>query len=325
MKSLAVSQRALPTFAGLLVFLAIYLLGAYLYPGFASMRVLMNLFTDNAFIGVIAITMTFVILSGGIDLSIGSVIAFTGVFAAKLLQEGYEPTAIIAITLLSGALFGFVMGVCIHVFEMPAFLVTLTGMFLARGAAFWLSLSSIPIKHDFFDKLSEFSIDLGFKSSLSLNSIIFLVVALVGIFLAHFTKFGRWIYAIGGDESSARMMGLPIGRVKIFIYTLNSAVCALAGLVYSLYTLSGYPLATVGLELDVIAAVVIGGTLLSGGVGYIEGTVIGVLILGVIQTLITFQGDLSSWWSKIATGVLLFCFIMLQSYIAKSSAKLGGH
>lgn len=324
MKALAINQRALPTFAGLWVFIAIYLLGAYLYPGFASLRVLMNLFTDNAFIGVIAITMTFVILSGGIDLSIGSVIAFTGVFAAKLLQDGFQPLTIIALTLLSGALFGFVMGFCIQIFEMPAFLVTLTGMFLARGAAFWLTLSSIPIQHDFFDRLVDFQIDLGFKSYLSLNSLIFIIVALLGIFVAHFTRFGRWVYAIGGDESSARMMGLPVGRVKILIYTLNSTACALAGLVYALYTLSGYPLATVGLELDVIAAVVIGGTLLSGGVGYIEGTVIGVMILGLIQTLINFHGNLSSWWAKIATGVLLFSFIMLQTYIAKSSTKLSG-
>jgi len=218
-------------------------------------------------------------------------------------------------------LFGFAMGYCIHVFEMPAFLVTLTGMFLARGAAFWLTLQSIPIKNELFDKMVDFHIDLGFKSSLSLNALIFLIIALLGIFIAHFTQFGRWVYAIGGDESSARMMGLPVGRVKMLIYTINSTACALAGLVFSLYTLSGYPLATVGLELDVIAAVVIGGTLMTGGVGYIEGTVIGVLILELIQTLINFQGTLSSWWTKIAIGVLLFVFIMLQTYITKSSAK----
>jgi galactofuranose transport system permease protein len=321
MKALTINQRNLPTLAGLWVFLATYALGAYVFPGFASLRVLMNLFTDNAFIGVIAITMTFIILSGGIDLSIGSVIAFTGVFTAKLLQEGYDPILIIVLTLGLGALFGCVMGICIHVFEMPAFLVTLTGMFLARGGAFWLSLSSIPIKNEFFDRLVDVQVNVGFNSSLSLNALIFLVVAMAGIFIAHYTPFGRWIYAIGGDEASARMMGLPVGRVKVAIYTLNSAVCALAGLVFTLYTLSGYPLATVGLELDVIAAVVIGGTLLSGGVGYVEGTVIGVLILGLIQTLITFQGTLSSWWTRIFIGVLLFVFILLQTAIARSSSR----
>ena len=320
-KALTFNHRTLPTYAGLWVLVAIYTIGVFLYPGFSSLRVFLNLFTDNAFVGVVAITMTFVILSGGIDLSIGSVIAFTGVFAAKLLQDGYDPGLIIGLTLGLGAVFGFVQGFCIHVFEMPPFLVTLTGMFLARGGAFWLSLTSIPIKSELFDKLVDFQLEVWPKSYLSTTSLIFIAIAALGMFLAHFTPIGRWIYAIGGDESSARMMGIPVGRVKIFVYTLNSAVCALAGLVFSLYTLSGYPLATVGLELDVIAAVVIGGTLLSGGVGYIEGTVIGVLILGLIQTLINFQGTLSSWWTKIAVGALLFIFIMLQAYLTKSSLK----
>ena len=321
MTSKALNLRTLPTFAGFWVLIAIYLLGAYMYPGFSSFRVFLNLFTDNAFVGVIAVTMTFVILSGGIDLSIGSLIAFTGVFAAKMLAADYDPSLIIALTLIIGGIFGFVQGFCIHMFAMPPFLVTLTGMFLARGAAFWLSLTSIPIKSEFFDKLVDFQWEIWPKSYLTTAALIFIAVALSGMFLSHLTPIGRWIYAIGGDESSARMMGIPVGRVKIFVYTLNSTVCALAGLVFSLYTLSGYPLATVGLELDVIAAVVIGGTLLSGGVGYIEGTVIGVLILGLIQTLINFQGTLSSWWTKIAVGALLFVFIMLQAYIAKNPMK----
>lgn len=114
---------------------------------------------------------------------------------------------------------------------------------------------------------------------------------------------------------------LPVGRTKILVYTLNGLLSALAGIVYSLYTSSGYPLACVGLELDVIAAVVIGGTLLSGGAGYVTGTLIGVLILGLIQTFITFQGTLSSWWTKIVIGVLLFVFILLQRYLSTAGAK----
>jgi len=145
------------------------------------------------------------------------------------------------------------------------------------------------------------------------------VVVLIGIYLSHFTKFGRNVYAIGGNEQSAVLLGLPVGRTKVIIYTLNGALSALAGIVYTVYTLSGYPLACVGLELDVIAAVVIGGTLLSGGMGYVEGTLVGVLILGLIQTFITFQGTLSSWWTRIAIGILLFIFILLQTYISKTS------
>ena len=129
------------------------------------------------------------------------------------------------------------------------------------------------------------------------------------------------IYALGSSEQSAILMGLPVGRTKILVYTFNGLLSALAGIVYSLYTSSGYPLACVGLELDVIAAVVIGGTLLSGGAGYIGGTLIGVLILGLIQTFITFQGTLSSWWTKIVIGVLLFIFILLQRYLSTAGKK----
>jgi simple sugar transport system permease protein len=151
------------------------------------------------------------------------------------------------------------------------------------------------------------------------TGIIFIIVILTGIYLSHFTRFGRNTYAIGGNEQSAILMGLPVGKTKVLIYTLNGTLCALAGIVYSLYTLSGYPLACVGLELDVIAAVVIGGTLLTGGAGYVEGTLIGVLILGLIQTFITFQGTLSSWWTMIVIGVLLFIFILLQRYLSTTS------
>jgi len=193
------------------------------------------------------------------------------------------------------------------------------GMFLARGLAFLISLNAIPIKHPFLERVVDFGIPLGFKAWLPTTGIIFIVVVLVGSYLSHFTRFGRNAYAIGGSEQSAILMGLPVGRTKILIYTLNGTLAALAGIVYSLYTLSGYPLACVGLELDVIAAVVIGGTLLTGGAGYVEGTLIGVLILGLIQTFITFQGTLSSWWTKIAIGVLLFIFILLQRYLSATS------
>ena len=142
--------------------------------------------------------------------------------------------------------------------------------------------------------------------------IIFFVVVIAAIFLAHYTKFGRTVYAIGGNEQSAVLMGLPVGRTKVLIYTINGFCSALAGVVFTFYMLSGYGLHAVGMEMDAIASVVIGGTLLSGGVGYVLGTMFGVLILGTIQTLIIFQGTLSSWWTKIAIGVLLFLFCLLQ-------------
>jgi len=193
------------------------------------------------------------------------------------------------------------------------------GMFLMRGLAFQVTLESIPIRHDFVDKIVYFGIPLTKRVSFSGLALLFLVIVGGGIYLSHFTKFGRNVYAIGGSEQSAILMGLPVRKTKIIIYTMNSTLAALAGVVYTFYTVSGYPLATVGLELDVIASVVIGGTLLTGGMGYVEGTLVGVLILGLIQTFITFQGTLSSWWTRIVIGILLFIFILLQTYLSKTT------
>lgn len=320
--NLRLNPKNIPILATIAVFLLIYLVGSVMYTNFFSLRVFVNLFIDNAFVGVIAIGMTFVIISGGIDLSVGSVVAFTGVLAAKLMHEyGVHPFWVFNLCLLWGALFGMTMGGLIHFFELPPFLVTLVGMFLARGLAFLVSLNAIPIKHPVVDAIIDFGIPLGFRAWLPATAIIFLTVAFIGIYLQHYTRFGRNTYAIGSNEQSAILMGLPVGRTKILIYTFNGLLCALAGIVYSLYTSSGYPLACVGLELDVIAAVVIGGTLLTGGAGYIQGTLIGVLILGLIQTFITFQGTLSSWWTKIVIGILLFVFILLQRYLTAAGAR----
>ena len=314
------NQKNIPILATIAVFCLIYTAGSLMYTGFFSLRVFTNLFIDNAFVGVIAVGMTFVIISGGIDLSVGSVIAFVGVLTAKLIHfHQLHPLVVILLALVFGALFGLAMGCLIHFFNLPSFLVTLVGMFLARGLAFLISLDAIPIKHPFLDRIVDFGIPLGFRAWLPTTGIIFIIVVLIGIYLSHFTRFGRNAYALGGSEQSAILMGLPVGRTKILIYTLNGTLGALAGIVYSLYTLSGYPLACVGLELDVITAVVIGGTLLTGGAGYVEGTLIGVLILGLIQTFITFQGTLSSWWTKIAIGVLLFIFILLQRYLSATT------
>ena len=146
--------------------------------------------------------------------------------------------------------------------------------------------------------------------------------AVLAVFVAHYSKFGRLIYAVGGDEQSATLMGLPVGRGKILIYTVSGFCSALAGVVYTFYTQAGDPASCVGLELDAIAAVVIGGTLLSGGVGFMAGTLMGVLILGLIQTLITFKGDLNTWWTKIVVGGLVLAFILLQNFIALFSTRL---
>jgi len=198
---------------------------------------------------------------------------------------------------------------------MPAFIVTLAGMFLARGMAFVLSIDSIPINHDYYTTLTSLYYRMPGGGRLTLIGGVMLLVFVAGIFLAHRTRFGTNVYALGGGPQTAQLMGVPVGRTTIQIYALSGFLAGLSGIVFSLYTSAGYSLAAVGVELDAIAAVVIGGTLLTGGAGFVAGTFIGILIQGLIQTYITFDGTLSSWWTKILIGLLLFAFILMQKVI----------
>src|SRR5690606_37340249 len=239
------------------------------FPAFGTTRVAANFLTDKSFLGIAAVGMTFVILAGGIDLSVGSVIAFAGVFCALAIgQLGMHPLVAFGLVLLMGAAFGAAMGAIIHYYKVPAFIATLAGMFLARGGSFVLSQESIPITHPFFDEISKLYVLFPDKGRLTFVAVLFVIVLLLGIVVAHFTRFGRNIYAIGGSESAALLLGVPVGRTVIGVYTLSSFLAALAGIVYAIYTKSGYPRAAIGVELDAISAVVVGGTLLTGGVGY---------------------------------------------------------
>ncbi|MBA9035535.1 galactofuranose ABC transporter, permease protein YjfF [Rhizobium leguminosarum] len=310
------NSKYLPLLATIVIFVLAYAGCALQYPNILSTRVIGNLLTDNAFLGIAAVGMTFVIISGGIDLSIGSVIAFTGVFLAVILQKtAIHPLLAFAIVLVITTAFGAIMGAIIHYLEMPAFIVTLAGMFLARGMAFVLSIDSIPIDHEYYSTLTSLYYRLPGGGRLTLIGGIMLLVFAVGIFIAQRTRFGTNVYALGGGTQTARLMGVPVGRTTIQIYALSGFLAGLSGIVFSLYTSAGYSLAAVGVELDAIAAVVIGGTLLTGGAGFVAGTLIGILIQGLIQTYITFDGTLSSWWTKILIGLLLFAFILMQKAI----------
>ncbi|QLK59426.1 sugar ABC transporter permease YjfF [Enterobacteriaceae bacterium Kacie_13] len=306
-------KRNLPLLITIVVFLAGYGYCFTQFPGFASTRVFFDLLTDNAFLGIVAVGMTFVILSGGIDLSVGSVIAFTGVLLAKLIGDyGVAPGYAFVIVLLMGAMFGALMGWIIDTLKLPAFIITLAGMFFVRGMSFIVSEESLPINHPVYDFLANYAWKIPGGGRFTLLALIMLLVVFVGIILAHRTRFGNNVYAVGGSNLSAALMGVPVRRTTIYIYMLSSTLAVLSGIVFSLYTSAGYALAASGVELDAIASVVIGGTLLSGGIGTVLGSLFGVLIQGLIQTYITFDGTLSSWWTKIVMGILLFVFIGLQ-------------
>jgi simple sugar transport system permease protein len=313
------NPKYIPLLATAVVMIALYAIGCILYPNFGSLRVGVNLFGDNAFLGIAAVGATFVILSGGIDLSVGAVIAFTTILIATLIGAGIAPLGAIAIALVVGVAFGAAQGGLIHFFALPPFLVTLGGMFFMRGMAFVVREESLAIKNAFYSHtIRDLAIPLVGRVSIPFTATCFIVVVILATLVCVFTKFGRNVYAIGSNENSAALMGVPIGRTKIGIYALAGFFSALGGCVATFYMQSGNPASFVGLELDAIAAVVIGGTLLAGGVGFIPGTLMGVLILGLIQTLITFQGNLNSWWTKIAVGALLLLFIVLQKSIGRT-------
>jgi ribose/xylose/arabinose/galactoside ABC-type transport system permease subunit len=195
-------------------------------------------------------------------------------------------------------------------------------MFLARGLCYLISIDSISITEPVFSAASQVRVAVWGEASLSIGALIALAVVAVAMFIAHRTQFGRTVYAIGGNEQSALLMGLPVRATLVGVYTLSGFCSALAGVVFTFYMLSGYGLHAVGLELDAIAAVVIGGTLLAGGVGYVFGTLVGVLTLGIVQTLIMFDGTLSSWWTRIVIGALLFAFCLLQRMFEAGRGRL---
>jgi simple sugar transport system permease protein len=316
-----IRRENLPMLVTAFVLVALFGVFSIFFKNFLSVRVFVNLFMNNAHVGVIAVGMTFVILSGGIDLSVGSVLAFTTVFVAALIENKHlHPLLAIFIALSFGTLFGAAMGAMIQVYKLPPFLVTLAGMFLARGLAFVVSSNELAIRHPFYELLGDLGIPLG-KARLGFSACIFIASLVIAAVVAHRTRFGRNVYAIGGNENSSFMMGLPVATTKITIYAISGFCAALGGVVFTLQTRSGNPLTGMGLELDAIAAVVIGGTLLTGGVGYMEGTLLGILIYGTILTAPDYLSGFDSSWQRIAIGGLLLAFIILQRFLSRAAAQ----
>ena len=323
-------RRFAPLAVTIALFSLAYAYGAIAYDGMRDPQVFLNLFRAAPFLLISAIGMTFVILSGGIDLSVGGVVALTTVASAALLRAGgIDPWVVMLLMLLMGLTIGAIMGFFITYLKVQPFIATLAGLWVARGLCFWISDNAIPINNRLYDVLAQTRIlipglaDPTTKQGefVSIMVVVELVVLVVAIFVAHFTGFGRTVYAVGGNEHSARLMGIPVNRTKMLVYTLNGLCSAMAGIALSVDVSSGHGLYAVGMELTVIAAVVIGGTLLTGGVGYVFGTLFGVLLILVVQTLIQFNGQLSSWWTPIVVGLLMLVFIGIQSLLATDRTR----
>ncbi|STQ79273.1 Inner membrane ABC transporter permease protein yjfF [Hafnia alvei] len=237
-------KRNLPLMITLAVFVLGYLFCLSQFPGFATTRVICNILTDNAFLGIVAVGMTFVILSGGIDLSVGSVIAFTGVFLARMIGDYHmSPLVAFPLVLVMGCGFGAFMGWLIDALKIPAFIITLAGMFFLRGASYLVSEESLPIDHPIYTTLSSLAWKIPGGGRLSAMALLMLAVVVLGIFLANRTRFGNQVYAIGGNATSANLMGISTRSTTIRIYMLSTGLATLAGIVFSIYTSAGYALA----------------------------------------------------------------------------------
>jgi ribose/xylose/arabinose/galactoside ABC-type transport system permease subunit len=332
------NRKFLPLASTIALFLLVYAFGVVSYPAMRNGQAFFNLFDAAPFLIVCVVGESFVIISGGIDLSVSGILALTTVVTASLLYMGWDAWTIFPIVLLIGMAFGLVMGLFITYLKVQPFIATLAGMWLARGLCYVISDAEVRIHDKTITTLGQTKIlipglaDPAGKPADYVYITYLVVVAMailgVGLFLAHFTRFGRTVYAMGGgngaNEDSARLMGLPVKRTKVLVYVLSGFCSAVAGILYSIYVSSGRGNAGNGFELTTIAAVVIGGIALTGGEGYLIGALVGVLITSLIQSLVQYNGELSSYWVYIVIGGLMLIFIGIQSLVASWNAAAIG-
>lgn len=321
----AIASRYFQFFVTIILFIVLYGIGVAMYNGFSRPQVFWNLLIDNASLIIVTVGVTFTIITGGggIDISVGAVVALVCMCLAYLLQNTeLAIPVVICLVLLIGIVIGFVQGYLISVFKMQPFIVTLAGMFFCRGMTAVISRDTINIDNPSYVAIASERINMFGTGFISVGALVALIILIIAIIVLKYTKFGRTIFAIGGNENSASLMGLPVTKTKILAYVISGFCAALGGVVYSWTMLSGYTLHAMGMEMDAIASSVIGGTLLTGGVAFMPGTIFGVLIQGIILTFITFQGTLSAWWTKIVVGALLCIFIIMQALITEHKNKL---
>ena len=317
------------------LFIVLYAAGciAYADRGFTNLQTFLNLFRTNAGLICVACGMTCVMLTGGIDISVGSLVALDCMLMAYGMSEwGISAPVMILLVLVIGLVFGLVQGLCVGYLEIQPFIVTMAGMFFARGMTAVISTNQLSITaeiNQLFYDMANYRIylpaALGYANNkgiiqvpyIGIGVVVALVVLVIVFLVLRYTKFGRSLYAVGGSEQSAAMMGLDVKKTKLKAYVLSSFLCSVGGICYCMNTMSASVSQATGMEMDAISSAVIGGTLLTGGVGNVIGTLFGVLINGTISTIVKTNGKLASSWPNILTAALLCFFIVLQSVFAK--------
>ena len=314
--------------------LAMLLMGG----GFLKTQQLFDLLNDNAALIIISCSLTIVMIGGGINISVGGVIGLTVMACALFLNGNGVENATVSILLTFllalgiGLAFGLLQGFLISYLEIQPFIVTLAGMFLARGLTTMLSVNPVKVTHEGFLALvkTKASIDwLGYTAKngnlipakLEIGAIVALCIVVLVYLMLRKTQLGRHIYAIGGNQQSALMLGINVKRTRFTSYLISGLLSGLAGFVFLMHKPAGNASVAMRSEMDAIAASIIGGTLLTGGVGNVIGTFFGAMILATIQKIIALSPLNASWWQEMANGAMLGLFIMLQSVILSSRGK----
>jgi simple sugar transport system permease protein len=301
--------------------------------GFSKIQMFFNLFNENAALIVIACGLSIVMITGSIDISVGGSTALICTSCIVCLNNyGFNFFTSLALALAIGLLFGAIQGYLIAYLEMQPFIVTLAGMFLGRGLVALIEVNQIQVNNAGFEKLSGARILIPFlgdvnkkgvfiQSKLEYGVVVALIIVLLMYFLLKKTKLGRSFYAVGGNPQSALMLGINVKRTRFNAHLLCGLLAGIGGFLYLFHTRSGSVQQATGLEMDAIAASIIGGTLLTGGVGNIFGTLFGVLTSGIVLLVVTAIGSQDPWWPQITRAAMLCFFIVLQSIICARKRK----
>lgn len=331
-KKLKLNSNDILLLITVILFIVMYAAGCVVYAdkGFTRLQTFLNVLINNSGLIVIACGMTCVMLTGGIDISVGSLVALDCMILAVGIEHwGIGSPVLIAAVLVIGLLFGLAQGFCIAYLNIQPFIVTMAGMFFARGMTAVLSTEQVSITSDaLMVGLANLKIQLPFgayenkKGILQIPYVrvavvIALIIVVLVFLMLKYTRFGRSLYAVGGNQTSAALMGLNVKKTRLGAHVLCSFLTSIGGICYCLNTMSGSPRQALGLEMDAISSSIIGGTLLTGGVGNVFGTFVGTLINGTISILVKTNGKLVSSWANIVTAILLCFFIILQAVFAK--------
>ncbi len=315
------------------IFFGMYIVAMiFLKGGFLHVQQIADLLNDNTSLIIVSCALTIVMIGGGIDISVGAVTSLVVMSCVMYLNNGGNIFVSILLALGIGLAFGVVQGLLISYLEIQPFIVTLAGMFFARGMTTILSDNPLKVEHEGFKSLMSSKISIpwlgytannGNKIPLTIEiGVVVAILCVIAVFvLLRYVRLGRNVYAIGGNQTSALMLGINVKRTRFLTYVISGLLCGIAGYTLMMHTGAGNATNATGMEMNAIASSIIGGTLLTGGVGSVVGTFFGTMTLTTIKKIVVSSGLNQPWWQSITTGGMLCFFIILQSVVLKRREK----